>query len=215
MFSFKSFIQAIQDAILGANDALMDKNMDVLNRYFISESPEDVQRRIDNAIDATEEVINPKTKVSKESLGDALKSIKRLRNSLASDSSADQLMGGDNLTPKTVTMNYPTKTKDGLVVNKEVHVPLVTLVPIAFSQVEELRLQADLELNLVDDEIQVSLGKYSGGNQVVSGKESEVVSGSKRSIGNVEIVIKPQEMSDGMQHIVDAYEKVLKAQLPL
>ena len=39
MISFKSFINAIQEAIIGASDALMDKNISLLDKYFI-ESPQ-------------------------------------------------------------------------------------------------------------------------------------------------------------------------------
>lgn len=216
MVSFKSFIQAIQDATLGANDALMDKNMEVLNRYFYTENEDDLQERIDDALDATQDVLDPNSKVTKQSLKDAVSSIKSLRRGISQSGAAEQLGSNGDLHPKTVTLNYPTKDKDGNVTSKEVHVPLVTLVPIAFSQVDELRLTADLELSEENDEIQISLGKYSGGNKAVTAsKEGEPITSAKRSIGNVEIVIKPQEMSDGMQHVVDAYEKVLKAQLPL
>lgn len=213
MFSLKSFIQSIQEAILNANDALMDKNMEVLNRYFEFETEEEIQQVIDDTIEATEAVVDPNSKVSRESLNEALKSLKTLRRSLSSGQAADQLSSGGNLHPKTVTLNYPTKTKGGTIVNKEVHVPLVTLVPISFSQVEQLKLEADLELNLVDDEVQVSLGKFGNRKKGLFNKNKK--SKNNGSIGSIEILIKPQEMSDGMQHIVDAYEKVLKAQLPV
>lgn len=36
----------------------------------------------------------------------------------------------------------------------------------------------------------------------------------KSKIGNIEIIIRPQECSDGMKQIIDAYERVLKSQLP-
>ena len=35
MISFKSFITTVHDAILKANDALMDKNVAILDRYFV------------------------------------------------------------------------------------------------------------------------------------------------------------------------------------
>lgn len=34
MLSFKKFVTAIQDAIVGASDSLMDKNEDLLDKYF-------------------------------------------------------------------------------------------------------------------------------------------------------------------------------------
>lgn len=38
MISFKSFINAIQEAIINASDVLMDKNVSLLDKYFV-ESP--------------------------------------------------------------------------------------------------------------------------------------------------------------------------------
>jgi hypothetical protein len=49
MISFKSFVQSIHDAVLKANDALMDKNTDLLDKYFTEKrieviDKEDVQK---------------------------------------------------------------------------------------------------------------------------------------------------------------------------
>lgn len=35
MISFKNFVQAIQDAIASASDAIMDKNLAILDKYFV------------------------------------------------------------------------------------------------------------------------------------------------------------------------------------
>lgn len=42
MISFKSFVNAIQEAIISASDALMDKNVSLLDKYF-TEGPKDQQ----------------------------------------------------------------------------------------------------------------------------------------------------------------------------
>ncbi len=210
MFSLKSFIEAIQEATLSANDALMQKNMDILNRYFEDDNEDDLQDRIDEFLDATEGV--GEQKVSRRRVRESLMS---LRETLSANDITEKINAGGDLVPKTVTLNYPTQGKDGKIVNKEVHVPLLTLVPIQFSQIDQLKLNADLELSLVDDELQVSLGKYSGAKKATRNESGDLETAPKSSIGSVEITIKPQEISDGMQHVVDAYEKVLKAQLPL
>lgn len=49
MISFKSFFQSIHDPVLKANDALMDKNTDLLDKYFTEKrieviDKEDVQK---------------------------------------------------------------------------------------------------------------------------------------------------------------------------
>lgn len=212
MFSFKSFIEAIQGAILSANDALMAKNLSLLNEYFEKDDDDgEIQKRIDQAIENASEVIDPNTKVSKQSLENAINSIKALKTSLSQQDAVEQALASGDLRPKTVILNYPVSSQEGEMVNKEVHVPLITLIPIAFSKVDEVRLKADLELNLIDDELHVGLGKFSNRKK---GADTEGENSQHGSVGNVEVVLKPQEMSDGMQHIVDAYEKILKAQLP-
>lgn len=214
MVSLKSFIQAIHDAILNASDALMEKNMDLLNQYFEEEEDGAVKEKMNEAIVAAEKVTNPKVKVTRKSLTDALDSIRSLKDSLNAHEASNQDLDSKQLYPKTVTLNYPTVNDEGDLEHKEVHVPLLTLVPIQFSQVSELKLTADLQLTLVDDQLQVSLGKHRPAKNS-SAKGIEEDGTSKNNIGNIEIVIKPQEVSDGMQHVIDAYEKILKAQLPL
>ncbi|WP_422359212.1 DUF2589 domain-containing protein [Reichenbachiella sp.] len=212
MFSFKSFVESIQGAVLGANDALMSKNLEVLNQYFEKDDDDgEIQKKIDEALSATDAVVNPSSKISRQDLDHALRSIKELKSTLSQPDAEEQAMAQGDLRPKTVILNYPTTAPDGSIANKEVHVPLITLVPVEFSKVEEVRLKADLELSLVNDELQVGLGKFSNRPK---NTEQESEASKKGSVGNVEIVLKPQQMSDGLQHVVDSYEKILKAQLP-
>jgi len=53
MISLKSFVSAIHDAIIGASDSLMDKNVGLLDKYF-DESSEDIT-------DATSGTVSKKT----------------------------------------------------------------------------------------------------------------------------------------------------------
>ena len=108
-------------------------------------------------------------------------------------------------------MAYPVKGKDGKITNKEVQVPLITLVPLTFSKIEEFRLKANLQLHEVDDEVQVRLGKSS--SPALPEGEGDSPPGVT-NVGSVEIVIKPSQIADGLQQVVDAYENVLKTQLP-
>lgn len=209
MFSFKTFIQAIQGSVLNANEALMDKNLEVLSRYFEKDDDNnEIQQKIDEAIEATSEVTGPNRKVDKPRLNNALESLKNLRDTLQEDDAIANMLTEGEIRPKTVILNYPTNTSDGSLIMKEVHVPLITLIPLQFSKVDELKLQAELELGLADDEVHVSFGKIAGNGKDDSGETT------KRSIGNIEITLKPMEVSDGMEQIIEAYEKILKSQLP-
>lgn len=210
MFSLKSFLQAIQGAILTADDALKEKNLSVLQTYFEKDADDaEIQKRIDKTLASTQDILDAESTVSRQSLEDVMESLKQLKTSLTQPDAIEQALAESDLRPKTVILNYPIMGKDGSITNKEVHVPLITLIPVTFSKIEEMTLKADLELTIVDDEVQVGLGKINKNNPDDTSKPA-----NKNSIGSIEIVMKPQHMSDGMQHVVDAYEKVLKAQLP-
>lgn len=214
MLSLKSFIEAIQDSVLNASDALMSKNMEVMNQYFeVDADDSELHQKLDDAIAATGDVVDPTKKRDRETLRTALRSLKSLRSSLGENASFSELLKGGDLTPKTVTLTFPTKGSDGTVTMKEVYVPLITLVPVRFSQIDEMKIQADLELDVQDNEIQISLGKSVARKKgLLAGKDKPTE--GKEKIGLVEITLKPQEVSDGMQMVIDSYEKVLKAQLP-
>lgn len=111
---------------------------------------------------------------------------------------------GKSLSPKTVMLEYPTLNADGEVETTEIQVPLITMVPLSMSHIEKATLSADFDLEIVDDELQLNFPRRSDG--VFSKK-------GKRTTGSLEIVIAPQESSEGMKQIVEAYESVLKRQI--
>jgi hypothetical protein len=66
MISFKSFVQAIHDAILQANSKLIDKNQDVIDKYFEEvTTPSTSQENSDGTTTTTpaKTVLTPKTTV--------------------------------------------------------------------------------------------------------------------------------------------------------
>lgn len=115
-----------------------------------------------------------------------------------------------NLVPKTVTMQYPQHTAKG-VETVNVEVPLITLIPIEMAQIEQVKLDMDLELQLVDKKVHVGFSKK---RRIVKrglfGKKTQPTSTS----GNIEIILKPQEGPEGLQDVIEGYEKELRAQIP-
>ena len=109
-----------------------------------------------------------------------------------------------SLTPKTVTLEYPTLNADGSVETSEIQVPLITMVPLSMSKIEKATLSADFDLEIINDELQLSFPRRSEG--IFSKK-------GRRTTGALEIIISPQEPSEGLAEIVDAYESVLKQQI--
>lgn len=109
------------------------------------------------------------------------------------------------LVPKKVVLEYPTLNADGQVETTEIQVPLITMVPLSMSQIEKATLTANFDLEIIDDELQLSFpGRRTDG--VFSKK-------GKKSSGSLEIVISPQESSEGLKQIVEAYEAVLRRQI--
>ncbi len=109
------------------------------------------------------------------------------------------------LDPKTVILEYPTADIDGNQIMNEVHVPLITLVPLQMSQVEKAVVTADFEMEIVNGEIELSFPKKSSGLSFLKKP--------KKNSAKLEITITPQETSEGLKVLVEGYESILKRQI--
>ncbi len=172
MINFKSFVLAIHNAILKANDALMDKNTDLLSKYFI-ETSVDVKDEENNII--VDENGEPEKK--------------------------------NILEPVSVVLDYPVIDDNGDLQKTEIHVPLITLVPLSTSQIEKAVLKADFQMQIVDDELQMDFVERDD-------SKNRFFKNSKSSKGSLEIVISPQDTSEGLKLIIEGYETLLKKQIP-
>lgn len=160
MISFEKFVYAIHDAILSANDKIMQRSDEIFEKYF-QESEE----------------IDSKT-------GKATKT--------------------GSLNPKSVTVEYPYQNHKGEIEVSEVSVPLITMVPLNTSQIEKATIKADFELSVVNDEVQLS---FPGS------KKTKFGNGNDTTKGTLEIIISPQETSEGLRLLVEGYEAALKGQI--
>lgn len=173
MINFKSFVTAIHDAIMGSNEALMEKNLGLLDKYFDKQN-----------VQVPDGKGGTKTK--------------------------------EELVPKTVTLNYPCvdenyheddDTKNNFSVESApIEVPLITLVPLSMTKIEKATLKAEFELEVVDGDLELNfVNKKTTG---LFGKKP------KTTRGTLEIVLSPQESSEGLSLLVDSYENFLKQQMP-
>lgn len=160
MISFEKFVYAIHDAILMANDKILERSEEIFDKYF-QESEE----------------IDSKTGKSKKT---------------------------GTLNPKSVTVEYPYQNSKGEIEVTEVSVPLITMIPMNASHIEKATLKADFELAIIDDEVQLS---FPGS------KKSRFKNGDDSTRGSLEIVISPQETSEGLRLLVEGYEAALKGQI--
>ena len=103
------------------------------------------------------------------------------------------------LVPKIVQLEYPALDDTGAVTTTTVQVPLITLVPVTASKIEKATVTAEFALEVINDELQISFPKK---------KISE-----NATVGKLEIVISPQELTDGLELIIEGYANALKRQI--
>ena len=89
------------------------------------------------------------------------------------------------LIPKIVQLEYPTLDDAGAVTTTTVQVPLITLVPVTASKIEKATVTAEFALEVINNELQISFP---------NNKSSE-----NATVGKLEIVISPQELTDGLE----------------
>ncbi|MFK7797926.1 MAG: DUF2589 domain-containing protein [Aureispira sp.] len=166
MISFKSFISAVHEAIVQANETLMEKNEALLDRYF--------DRKFSSITRETE------------------------------------------LVPKTVTLTYPETHSFAEATDKDIKedyvvevapitVPLITIVPLSMNKIEKATLTAEFDIELVDDEVQLNF---------VTKKRSRLFGKSSQAThSKLEIVLSPEESSEGLRLLVEGYEDFLRKQI--
>ncbi|TCC90060.1 DUF2589 domain-containing protein [Pedobacter frigiditerrae] len=133
MISFKLFVNAIQEAIISASDALMDKNTSLLDKYFI-EAPKAVETHVAEDEDKEQPNVQSAATPNKHTL-----------------------------VPRTVILEYPHLGHDGEIENLEISVPLITLVPLTMSKIDKATLTASFRMAVVNGEVQLDLGNEGNG----------------------------------------------------
>lgn len=118
---------------------------------------------------------------------------------------SDSVVKKNTLVPKNVVLEYPILAPDGSVNTTEVQVPLITMVPLTMSQIEKATITTEFELEIIDGELQLNFPKEK--REGMFGKKKNGTS------GKLEIVISPQESSEGLKLIVEGYEAMLKRQM--
>lgn len=102
--------------------------------------------------------------------------------------------------PRMVYLDYPAVDEKGNDVTSQVEVPLITLVPVTSSQIEKATFTAEFQLSIIDDDLYLDFPDSKKKNQ-------------SSTIGKLEIVISPKETTEGLQQIIEGYEKALKRQI--
>ena len=114
---------------------------------------------------------------------------------------------GRRYRPKTVIMEYPVRREDKIETST-VEVPLVILSPIATPKVSQAKFVADLNISTDDNgDLQVDFANHKRG---AFGLGDEINKGNT----HIEITLEAGETPEGLQRIIDGYERALRAQIP-
>jgi hypothetical protein len=105
--------------------------------------------------------------------------------------------------PRTVKVQYPDNSDNG---TTEIDVPLITLVPVSASKIDTVKLSSEFRVSIVNDELQLDFPRNNG--------DGSFFKPAKGSIGTLEITLKPGDVSEGLDSLIEGYEKILKMQIP-
>jgi len=121
------------------------------------------------------------------------------------DDSSDQQIDWNShaFKPRTVKVQYPDNNSGGTV---GIDVPLITLIPVSASKIDTVKLSSEFRISIVDDELQLDFPRNNGSGSFFKP--------AKGSIGTLEITLKPGEVSEGLDSLIEGYEKILKMQIP-
>lgn len=108
---------------------------------------------------------------------------------------------------KIIVIEYPIVGDNGTIEKRLVEVPLITVVPISSARIECLKFITELEIAIDNEDLMVSFSP--------SNRESVATKGKKgTSHATLELYIQPQENTEGLNKLIEGFEKQLRAQIP-
>ncbi|KZN37898.1 DUF2589 domain-containing protein [Pseudoalteromonas luteoviolacea] len=115
--------------------------------------------------------------------------------------------------PKTCTMQFPSRTEDGID-TVDAEVPLLALVPISSPRITEVKFKTDLEISTNEqDKLMVTFAK----NTTKSGFRDKIIGpsgGENTANAQLEIILTGNEPPEGLKKLIEGYERALRAQIP-
>jgi hypothetical protein len=199
MIKFRSLIHELHSSIKQAANEVEAQGIKHINKFF-----EIVEIPTENVTDLDDESIQKvKTFIDSDDTEAALSILKNHNEKLASNNQVRRV-----LKPKTMRMAFPDKDHNGPKISY-VDVPIITLTPISSQKIQEVSIKANLEVTANDqNELFVAFPKQAQGG--IFSKSQE------RNTSNVEIEIKLQggETPEGLQKLIEGYERSLRAQIP-
>lgn len=198
MISFQALMHAVQQSIHSAAQAVESAGFKHIDKFFDKVINEDTQDKRDKSKELSEAINS-----GNNAKADAL--LKELNDLPGDDATGTE----DDATyrPKMVAMAFPSQGADG-VDSTIVNVPLITLCPISSPRIKDVKFSADLEVTADDsDELHVAFRAPQ-----VTGGENTITKDSTNT--RIEISLVGHEPPEGLQKIIEGYEKALRAQIP-
>lgn len=188
MIRFQALMHAVQQSIHSAAQAVESAGFKHIDKFFDEIPSEEL-----------EEELEP----PKKSTG------RRLKRRISANASTSAISEGTSTyQPKMVSMAFPKQAADGSIDSTIVNVPLITLCPISSPRIKDVNFSADLEVTADDnDELFVAFR----GTQKSNAEESSLRDPTNTRI---EISLVGHEPPEGLQKIIEGYEKALRAQIP-
>ncbi|MET4696820.1 DUF2589 domain-containing protein [Endozoicomonas lisbonensis] len=196
MIKLKTLVEAIHSSINQAVQAVGNQSIEQI-KYFFEEIPSPLSKE--------HEAAEKKIKQARQALAEGKTDVAKSLLQEIKDSNHQKVLAPEQeMThrPKMVAMAYPGNTESGLE-TFVAHVPLISLVPMAASQVKHIKFRCDLEVTSnEDDELLVSFPSAG----------SEASSNSANT--HIEIIVEGGETTDGLKKLIEGYDRVLRAQIP-
>lgn len=109
--------------------------------------------------------------------------------------------------PKMVAMAFPSRTDKGIE-SVMVNVPLITLSPVSSPRIQEVKFKAELDVTTNEDnELMVAFAN-SNKRGLLSTCDHKTTNTA------IEITLKGHEPPEGLQLVIEGYEKALRSQIP-
>lgn len=185
-------ISTIYKSVLAASDEMQKRNLELLDIYFEKSDGSNAKNRLRDALNES---------ISSEKHFNTDEMVEKVMASISPDLLQAYESSEENLVPKTVTIQYPRITSKGPVVHNVV-VPLIAMVPFSMTELSSLTLKTNLEVDIVENELEISFP--------TKGSEENDV-GNRVSL---EVTIDKSVPPNGLQKLVEGYEKALRAQIP-
>jgi hypothetical protein len=226
MISLESLVHAIQVAVDAASDAVMNKNLGLIDTFFVDadeaqDATESARAAIGKAGPASD--AQAAAAAAREAANAAIEAVAAVRALTSGDQPGNH--GGDDtqdgqerrvLKPRMVLMQFPNDTPDGPVIHT-VHVPLISLVPLPQHQISELKFTTLLDLSIVQDKVVVGFPSAGLVGDVGGNAETGFGDGknaSPKGTSRVEVTITATATPKGFVQVIEGYNRALRAQIP-